>query len=144
MYDGKIIRKKEVSIEQIIKEIKKSPEFKKTGAITSFIGVVRGFSDKGEEVDRLYIEAWEDKATSSLKNIAKELSTRKGITVVVIYHIIGELNVGDDIVYVIVAGDHRENIFPILMEAVEKYKSEVEVWKKEILKNGQEYWTEKL
>jgi molybdopterin synthase catalytic subunit len=143
MYEGKIVKKGEVTFSELLTKIKKSKNIKKAGAITSFIGIVRSTSKKGADVKNLIIEAWEEKANKSLMTITKELSKKKGITDVIIYHIQGELNVGDDIVYVIVAGDHRENIFPVLEESVERYKSQAEIWKKEILTNGREYWTSK-
>jgi molybdopterin synthase catalytic subunit len=43
-----------------------------------------------------------------------------------------------------VAGSHRQNIFPILQEAVERYKNEAPIFKKEhvITKRGAKkaYW----
>ena len=55
-----------------------------------------------------------------------------------IHHLLGEFKVGDDLVYVAVAGAHRTDVFPVLREAVERYKSEVPVFKKEhiITKQG--------
>jgi molybdopterin synthase catalytic subunit len=47
-------------------------------------------------------------------------------------------------VYVSVAGSHRTDVFPVLREAVERYKSEAPVFKKELIvdKKGMEteYW----
>ena len=39
----------------------------------------------------------------------------------------GEFNVGEDLVYVSVAGSHRTDVFPALREAVERYKSEAPI-----------------
>jgi len=57
-----------------------------------------------------------------------------------IYHLTGSFNVSDDIVYVIVAGRSRKDVFPALIDAVEHYKKELPVWKKEILTDGTSYW----
>ena len=55
-----------------------------------------------------------------------------------------EFNVGEDLVYVLVAGSHRTDVFPVLREALERYKSEVPVFKKEYVVNAKgsaiEYW----
>jgi molybdopterin synthase catalytic subunit len=59
------------------------------------------------------------------------LRKKQGIVDVQIHHLIGDFNVGEDLVYVLVAGSHRRNIFPVLEEAVERYKSEVPIFKKE-------------
>jgi molybdopterin synthase catalytic subunit len=47
-------------------------------------------------------------------------------------------------VYVSVAGSHRTDVFPVLREAVERYKSEAPVFKKEYIVDAKgaagEYW----
>ena len=61
-----------------------------------------------------------------------------------IHHFLGEFDVGEDLVYVLVAGSHRQNVFPVLAEAVERYKKEAPIFKKEyvISEKGtrKEYW----
>jgi len=61
-----------------------------------------------------------------------------------IHHFTGEFDLGEDLVYVLVAGGHRENVFPALKEAVERYKKEAPIFKKEHItdKRGKRksYW----
>jgi molybdopterin synthase catalytic subunit len=64
-------------------------------------------------------------------NICDELRRKPGVIDVQIHHLLGEFSVGEDLVYVLVAGSHRENIFSVLEEAVERYKSEAPIFKKE-------------
>ena len=129
-----------------IDNIKKDPNYPKAGAIALFIGVVRGETLKLEKetVEKLSIEAYEEKADQVLTKISEDLTKKPGIVNVQIHHLLGEFNVGDDLVYVAVAGAHRTDVFPVLREAVERYKSEVPVFKKEhvITKQGDssEYW----
>jgi molybdopterin synthase catalytic subunit len=109
-----------------------------------FIGVVRGKTQSGETVKKLELEAYEEKANESIANICKELRKREGIVDVQIHHFIGDFNVGEDLVYVLVAGSHRHDIFPVLEEAVERYKREVPIFKKEYVMDEREriksYW----
>ena len=127
-----------------INNIKKDPSYSKAGAIALFIGVVRGETFKNEKVEKLTIEAYEEKANQVLTKISDDLSQKPGIVNVQIHHLLGEFNVGDDLVYVAVAGSHRTDVFPVLREAVERYKSEAPVFKKESIidKKGSpsEYW----
>ena len=58
---------------------------------------------------------------------------KHGIVNVQIHHLLGEFQIGDDLVYVAVAGAHRTDVFPVLREAVERYKTEVPVFKKEYI-----------
>ncbi len=55
----------------------------------------------------------------------------QGIVDVQIHHLLGEFSVGEDLVYVSVAGSHRPEVFSVLREAVERYKHEAPVFKKE-------------
>jgi molybdopterin synthase catalytic subunit len=129
-----------------IDNIKKNPNYNEAGAIALFIGVVRGETldaEKGQ-VQGLTIEAYEEKANEVLEKISTELSEKPGIVNVQIHHLLGDFKVGDDLVYVAVAGGHRTDVFPVLREAVERYKSEVPVFKKERIISAEgkpsEYW----
>jgi len=116
-----------------IDNIKKDPNYLKVGAIGLFIGVVRGETFEGQKVEKLKIEAYEEKADQTLTKICQDLTAQPGVVNVQIHHLLGEFNVGDDLVYVAVAGSHRNEVFPALREAVERYKAEVPVFKKEYI-----------
>jgi molybdopterin synthase catalytic subunit len=45
--------------------------------------------------------------------------------------LLGDFAVGEDVVYVLVAGSHRKQVFAVLEEAVERYKTEAPIFKKE-------------
>ena len=143
-YQAGVHKKGDFSISDLIRNTIESKNYSKAGAIAQFIGVVRGVTIKGEKVQKLELEAYEERANEVLNNICKELSNRKGIVNVQIHHLLGEFEVGDDLVYVSVAGSHRTDVFPVLYDAVERYKKEVPVFKKELITNlegnQQEYW----
>jgi len=137
-------KKGQFSLQDLLNSTKANPEFRNVGAITLFIGVVRGKTQSGKTVKKLELEAYEEKANEVIEAICKDLRKKEGIVDVQIHHFIGDFNVGEDLVYVLVAGSHRHNIFPVLEEAVERYKSEVPIFKKEYLidKKGKtkSYW----
>ena len=137
-------QKGDFSVIDLIKNTSKSENYSKAGAVAQFIGVVRGETIKGENVQKLKLEAYEEKANEVLLNICRELSLKKGIINVQIHHLLGEFEVGEDLVYVSVAGAHRNDVFPVLHEAVERYKKEVPVFKKELITRldgvQKEYW----
>ena len=60
-----------------------------------------------------------------------DLKKLEGVVDVQIHHFTGKFSVGEDLVYVLVAGAHRQNVFGVLQEAVERYKHETPVFKKE-------------
>ena len=63
-----------------------------------------------------------------------------------IHHLLGEFNVSDELVYVLIASSHRKDLFASLENAVQRYKNETPIFKKEhiIDKKGQKrsYWVE--
>jgi molybdopterin synthase catalytic subunit len=132
------------SVQNVIDNIKQDSNYHKAGAIGLFIGVVRGETLEGEKCEGLKLEAYEEKANQVLGKICDDLSQKKGIVNVQIHHLLGDFKVGDDLVYVAVAGGHRTDVFPVLREAVERYKSEAPVFKKEHVVNEKgdkaEYW----
>ena len=119
------------SLSNLMDSIRKNRDFEKTGAIALFIGVARGENQKGEKVDKLTLEAYEEKANEVLEEICNDLAKKPGVVDVQIHHLLGEFSVGEDLVYVSVAGSHRTDVFPVLREAVERYKHEAPVFKKE-------------
>lgn len=127
------------SLADALKETRAKTSFQKAGAIATFVGVVRGVNSKDEKVQRLELEAYEDKANETLKCICRDLTKREGIVDVQIHHLVGQFEVGEDLVYVLVAGAHRKQVFSTLEEAVERYKSEAPIFKKEHVqtKNGE-------
>ncbi len=126
-----IHKKGELSLSELLKSVKEGSDFCKAGAIATFVGVVRGESVDSENVEGLELEAYEAQANKILGGICEDLKKREGVVDVQIHHFVGEFSVGEDLVYVVVAGAHRENVFGVLREAVERYKHETPVFKKE-------------
>jgi molybdopterin synthase catalytic subunit len=133
-----------ININDIVENIKKQENFSKVGAIGLFIGVVRGETvENGAKVEKLTLEAYKEKADEVLSNICDDLSHKSGVVDVQIHHLTGDFKVGDDLVYVVVAGSHREQVFSVLPAAVERYKREVPIFKKEYVigeAGRSEYW----
>src|SRR3990170_769325 len=137
-------KKGELQLGDVLNAVRQRRDFSKVGAMAMFVGVVRGETTKGEAVKGLELEAYEEKADEVLEKICRELKARKGVVDVQIHHFTGKFSLGEDLVYVVVAGGHREDVFPVLQEAVERYKREVPIFKKEHVKDGKgkdkSYW----
>lgn len=128
-----IHKKGEFSLSKLLQSVKERPDFHRTGAIATFVGIVRGETLDGESVGGLEVEAYEEQTNKVLGSICEDLKKREGVVDVQIHHFVGKFSVGEDLVYVVVAGGHRQNVFGVLQEAVERYKSEAPVFKKEYI-----------
>ncbi len=134
------------SLGDLMENVRNNPSFSDAGAVALVVGVVRGASERGEKVEELKLEAYEEKAEEVLLGICNDLRRRKGIVDVQIHHLLGEFSVGEEMVYVLVAGSHRKEVFSVLELAVDRYKREAPIFKQEQVldKNGRRraYWVE--
>lgn len=106
---------------KLIGRVKAHPDYGRVGMILCHQGVVRGTARDGSPVKELTVKA--DRAR--LDEIIAEMKRRPGITEVLAEVQEGKLRVGEDIMYVVVAGDLRENCFPVLEDAVNAIKRDV-------------------
>ena len=105
----------------LIGRIKARPDYDRVGMILCHNGVVRGTARDGRTVSELTVKA--DHAR--LAEILEEMRKRPGIVEVLAQINEGRLLVGDDVMYVVVAGVLRENCFPVLEETVNAIKRDV-------------------
>ena len=125
-------------LNSLIEELRKSSD--EIGAITVFVGVVRGSREK-EKVLRLEYEAHETLAFLIIEKIISELKTKHNIIDVIVEHRVGVVQVGEEVMYVLIASKHRKEGRQALAELVDRVKHEVPVWKKEVTEKNA-YWVE--
>jgi molybdopterin synthase catalytic subunit len=139
-----IYEKGSFSLLNLLDQLKNCSEFHKVGGIGIFVGVVRGDTSSGEIVEKLELDAYKKLADEVLERICSDLRKTPGIVDVHILHFTGDFSIGEDLVYVIVAGAHRQDVFPILKEAVTRYKKEAPIFKKEYVSDEKgtmkSYW----
>ncbi|MFX1311927.1 MAG: molybdenum cofactor biosynthesis protein MoaE [Promethearchaeota archaeon] len=138
--DSGIYNKGDITLEKIIKSIKKNSQIKEVGSIHTFTGIVRGSSNKGKPVISMKIDAYDELANNNIKKICKKLAEEQGIIDVKIVHLKGDFELSEDLVYVVVASAHRKEGFEIINKAVEMYKKKLAVWKKENFVDGTSEW----
>lgn len=128
----------QVTLGNLIAKIKSNPDIKKAGAIGTFTGIVREVAR--EEVTKyLEFESYGEVAAQRVAKIVEDMKKKEGIVDVIIHHKTGRIAAGEDIVYIVIATGHRQELFPALREAIERVKEEVPIWKKEFTVAG-EYW----
>ncbi len=116
-----------MDLSDMIRKVKEHPEYHKAGMILCHNGVVRETSRQGKQISSLMVKA----DSKRLAEIVAEMKKRIGIIEVLAQVNEGNLAAGEDIMFVVVAGDFRENVFSVMMEAVDLIKKEV-TQKKEV------------
>lgn len=119
-----------MDISQALAELKQRPDFSEhVGMILIHNGVVRNWSRAGhKEVSRLEVQPDQQK----IADLRQEFLQHEGIYEIVIEAKSGTFLPGDDLLYLIVAGDIRENVKRTLAELLDKIKAEA-IGKKEVL-----------
>jgi molybdopterin synthase catalytic subunit len=113
--------KNNLSLETLIQRVKSHPQISKAGMILCHNGIVRESDRSGSrKVRALKIAVNRDKLTG----ILAWAKSQPGIVEVALEALEGEFAVGDDLLYVVVAGDVRENVFHVTREIVERVKQQ--------------------
>jgi molybdopterin synthase catalytic subunit len=114
------MKESEMDISGILNRIRTHPDYYRMGMIASHLGIVRGMSRDNRKIRG--IEVVHDKKI--IDNIIHDIKDLSGIIEVLVEINDGYLDVGDEIVFVAVGGDIRDNVFPALMKTVDRIKKE--------------------
>ena len=109
-----------------------------TGALASFVGVVRD-EDQGRRVHHLVYEAYPPMAEKELARIAGEMRERWRLTGVALTHRTGRLEIGEASVAIVVAAAHRREALEACAFGIESIKKTVPIWKKEFRDEAEEW-----
>ncbi len=109
------------SLDAWLADIKAGGDIEGTGMYLVHNGVVRGHSRDGRPVTGMVLSVDRD----LLAEIVESARLMEGVTHVRAWVNEGDLSVGDDIMYVLVAGDIREHVFEALQAFVRMIKTEV-------------------
>ena len=130
------VQRADVDIDAVLETVKSA----KSGCVVSFLGTVRDVSE-GRSVQRMSIEVYEEMAVKQLSMIRGEALERFGVHEVAVVHRYGDLEVGDNIVFIGVSAGHREEAFRACRYVIDELKERVPLWKKEYTGDG-EVWVE--
>lgn len=134
----RIIKKEEenVTIGDLINQVKKSSKIDECGAIFSFEGIVRGV-EENKQVKKLIMSTPDiEKTEKELKEIIAEVKDKYGVAEIAAVHYIGEFYTGDSLLLVVVAGGHRGETRDALKESIERIKFELDFKKEEYTEEG--------
>lgn len=105
------------------------------GAVVTFVGRVRDLN-LARNVLGLHLEHYPGMTEKSLQAIADEACSRWNILRWKIIHRVGDLKLGDNIVFVGVTSAHREDAFNAANFLMDYLKTRAPFWKKELTEQG--------
>lgn len=109
------------SLDAWLAEVKRDPSAAGVGMYLCHNGVVRSYSRDGKPVASMQLSVDRERLTEILSTAR----LMEGVSVVRAWVNEGHLEVGDDIMYVLVGGDIRDHVFEALQALVRMIKTEV-------------------
>jgi len=111
-----------MNLSALMDKIKQHPDYHKSGMILCHNGVVRGSSRDGRPVSGLRVAVDSER----LAAVIAEQKKRPGIIEILVeINADKDLTVGDDVMFIVVAGDVRENVIASLSDTLNTIKSSV-------------------
>jgi molybdopterin synthase catalytic subunit len=107
----------------------------RTGAIVSFVGVVRDFND-GSGIAEMELEHYPGMTEKALEDIVSQAKARWEFFNALVIHRVGPLKPLDQIVLVAVTSAHRGEAFAACEFIMDYLKTQAPFWKKEQTPNG--------
>ena len=114
---------------------------KSAGAVVFFVGRVRDVND-GKNITSLSLEHYAGMTEKILQQILDEAKNRWQLVSARIVHRVGDLQLGDQIVFVGTMSVHREHAFQAAVFLMDFLKTRAPFWKKELNLEGKAGWVE--
>ncbi len=105
------------------------------GAVVTFVGKVRDMN-LGDHVTGLHLEHYPGMTEKSLNEICDEAKSRWPLLQLRLIHRIGDLDIGDQVVFVGVSSAHRSASFEACEFVMDYLKTKAPFWKKERTTDG--------
>jgi MoaE-MoaD fusion protein len=132
-----------IDSKQLVRNLQKPED----GAVVVFEGVVRN-NTKGRPTLYLEYECYEQMAVEQMARIGREIAGQFAIDRIGVVHRLGRLQIGEASVAVVTTAAHRKPAFEAALEAINRLKREVPIWKKEFFADGAVWvdgeWDERL
>ena len=110
-----------MNLAELVERVRKHRDFGKVGMMLCHNGVVRATSRDGSPVSEVTVRL----DRKRLAEVLADIRAMPGIVEALAHVNEGTLQVGQDVMYVVVAGDFRENVFNAMIAAVNRIKADV-------------------
>ncbi|WP_295201839.1 molybdenum cofactor biosynthesis protein MoaE [uncultured Chryseobacterium sp.] len=129
-----------ISPQLISDSIAKHSVKKNIGAHSIFLGQIREDIIDNRLVKAIEYTAYEEMALEKMHDIREDIFSRYELTCMHVYHSLGTVNAGEICLFVFTSSKHRKMAMDACDELVERIKSELQVWGKEIFNDETHQW----
>ncbi|WP_394674781.1 molybdenum cofactor biosynthesis protein MoaE [uncultured Chryseobacterium sp.] len=129
-----------ISPQLISDSIAKHSVKKNIGAHSIFLGQIREDIIDNRVVKAIEYTAYEEMAMEKMHDIREDIFSRYELTCMHVYHSLGTVNAGEICLFVFTSSKHRKVAMDACDELVERIKSELQVWGKEIFNDETHQW----
>ena len=112
------------------------------GGHSIFLGQVRADIINEKKVSLIEYTTYEELALEKMHGIREEIFAKYDLTCMHVYHSLGRVAAGEISMFVFTSSAHRKAAIAACNETVEKIKSELPVWGKEIFDDETYHWKE--
>ena len=132
------VQRENFSIDQEIDRVRSRSS--RIGGIATFLGTARDWS-KGRDVSSITFEHYEGMAQKKLREIRERALQDFDVIEVLILHRYGPIDIGENIVLIVVGAEHRADAFKACKWCIDELKNITPIWKLEHTPQG-EVWVE--
>lgn len=112
------------------------------GGHSIFLGQVRADKIDGKEVASIEYTAYEEMALEKMHTIREDIFVKYDLTCMHVYHSLGNVKAGEISLFVFTSSAHRKAAINACEETVERIKTELPVWGKELFADSSYVWKE--
>lgn len=115
---------------------------KDIGGHSIFLGQVRADEVEGKKINAIEYTAYPEMALEKMHEIRESVFARYPLSCVHVYHSLGRVPAGEICLFVFTSSAHRKPAIEACNELVERIKSELPVWGRELFEGAGHQWKE--
>lgn len=124
----------------ISESIAKHSSKKDIGAHSIFLGQIREDIVDGKTVATIEYTAYEEMVLEKMHEIREEIFQKYDLTCMHVHHSLGIVEAGEICLFVFTSSKHRIAAMEACNELVERIKSELQIWGREIFNDESHQW----
>ena len=124
----------------IAESIQKHSTQTSIGAHSIFLGQVRADRIDEKELKAIDYSAYEEMALEKMYDIREAIFLKYALTCMHVYHSLGRVPAGEICLFVFTSSKHRKAAIDACEETVERIKSELPIWGKEVFEDESYQW----